>query len=86
MWYLLEKAMAETSDMTEHEWLEKARAWGALYVSVYSPEDVTPYLHVFVYHVGFFLEKYPKEKEAKKRGRRGRRGRSRYLLKQEQAN
>eukprot|EP00026_Physarum_polycephalum_P004014 Phypoly_transcript_04031.p6 GENE.Phypoly_transcript_04031~~Phypoly_transcript_04031.p6 ORF type:complete len:106 (-),score=11.53 Phypoly_transcript_04031:1080-1397(-) len=59
MWWLLAKATAEESDIKESEWLEKARAFGHLYATVYCPEDVTPYIHVFVYHVGFYLEKYP---------------------------
>lgn len=60
--------MAEESDMTEDDWLDKARAFGHLYTSIYCPEDVTPYLHVFVYHIGFYLEKYL---EVRRRGREG---------------
>ncbi len=51
-------ASAETPNFTEQTWLDKAHAFGNLYRKIYSPEDVTPYLHVFVYHIGFYIEKY----------------------------
>jgi hypothetical protein len=39
-------------------WLEKSQKFGKLFAKVYSKEDVTPYLHVFVYHVGYYVEHY----------------------------
>lgn len=31
---------------------------GNLFTSVFSGEGVTPYLHFFVYHMGYYVEKY----------------------------
>lgn len=39
------------------KWEHCARRFGALYAARYLPEKTTPYMHVFVYHVGFFLRK-----------------------------
>ncbi len=44
--------------ITEEEWLTKARRFGEAFLQVYCAEQVTPYIHVLVYHVGFFLEHY----------------------------
>jgi hypothetical protein len=50
--------------MSEHppndivdKWQHCARRFGALYAARYLPEKTTPYMHVFVYHVGYFLKK-----------------------------
>ncbi len=37
---------------------DDARAWGKLYVSCFSGNDVTSYIHVFGCHVHQFLEEY----------------------------
>ncbi len=42
----------------EQTWLRAAREWGQKFVRTYGREDVTPYIHVFVYHVGFYLARY----------------------------
>lgn len=39
------------------KWEHCARRFGTLYGERYLPEKTTPYMHVFVYHVGFFLRK-----------------------------
>jgi len=43
----------------ETTWRDEARKWGQLFKTIYQNEDVTPYIHVFIYHVGlFYLEHY----------------------------
>jgi len=44
--------------ITENEWRKEGRAWARILTHVYGEEEITPYIHVFVYHVGFYLEKY----------------------------
>lgn len=44
--------------ITEQQWLYEARQFGMAFVKRYPKEDVTPYIHVFVYHVGFYLERF----------------------------
>ncbi|KAL6045515.1 hypothetical protein QOT17_022743 [Balamuthia mandrillaris] len=44
--------------ITENEWLELAREFGTKFTQAFGDEEVTPYIHVFIYHLGFFLEKY----------------------------
>lgn len=39
------------------KWEHCARRFGTLYTARYLAEKTTPYMHVFVYHVGFFLKK-----------------------------
>jgi len=44
---------------TEDQWLGYARAFRVTFVNCFRPEDVTsPYLHVFIYHLGYFMEKF----------------------------
>ena len=38
------------------KWEHCARRFGTLYASRYLPEKTTPYMHVFVHHVGYFLK------------------------------
>ncbi|XP_031573367.1 uncharacterized protein LOC116307319 [Actinia tenebrosa] len=40
------------------EFKRRAREWGHLYLYVNYPEDLTPYIHAFVYHVPQFMAKY----------------------------
>lgn len=40
------------------EWRAEARSFGALYAQRHGAEEVTPYIHVLVYHVGYWLEHY----------------------------
>lgn len=56
---LLEIATSlDPTGITENEWKKQAREWAENeFLSLYDGKDVTPYLHVFVYHLGFFLEK-----------------------------
>ncbi len=42
----------------EAEWLKQAKSFGEKYVSRYGSEEVTPYMHVFIYHLGFYMERY----------------------------
>lgn len=57
-YYLLSVASLAEPSITEQDWLAKARIFGKNFVTIYSAEDVTPYCHVFIYHLGFYLEKY----------------------------
>jgi len=43
---------------TEVEWLLESKAWMRQFLALYGDENVTPYMHVFVYHTGYFLERY----------------------------
>lgn len=51
-------ASQETVKITAKEWRDKARVFGANFTKLYTKEAVTPYLHCFIYHVGFYLEEY----------------------------
>lgn len=42
--------------ITLSQWLQEARPFGELYSRCFRKEEVTPYIHIFVYHVGFYLE------------------------------
>lgn len=55
---LLTLATQERVTITEKEWLDMARPFGKAFVKLYHKEDVFPYLHVMVYHVGYFLSEY----------------------------
>jgi len=44
--------------ISEAEWLTQAQEFGKAFVCAHTPEDVTKYLHIFVYHFGFFLATY----------------------------
>lgn len=44
--------------ITEAEWLNKAKQFGGTFLELYEPEEITPYIHVLIYHVGFYLEHY----------------------------
>lgn len=57
-WVLLSLASSTDISITESEWLHKAKQMGKLFREVYTAEDVTPYLHVFVYHCGYYLEQF----------------------------
>lgn len=37
-------------------WTMLARKFADLFTDVYTPEGVTPYMHVFVYHLQYFLK------------------------------
>jgi len=51
-------ATAANPNITEKDWRTQAREFGEKFVGVYSSSDVTTYIHVFVYHLGYFLEKH----------------------------
>jgi hypothetical protein len=36
----------------------EAREFGQAFVDSYCEEEVTPYIHIFVYHIGLFLHKF----------------------------
>ena len=42
----------------EAEWLEYARSFGTAFMHCFHLEDITSYIHVFMYHLGYFLKKY----------------------------
>ncbi len=44
--------------ITEQAWLDDMCKWGQSFVRLFCKEDVTPYIHVFVYHVGWYLKRY----------------------------
>jgi hypothetical protein len=44
--------------MSENEWKEHARVFGTNWRNAFGGDSVTSYLHCFVYHLGFFFEKY----------------------------
>lgn len=44
--------------ISEVKWRERALKWGRLLTQVYSSSHVTPYIHLFVYHVGYYQERY----------------------------
>jgi hypothetical protein len=50
-------AQAELN-ITEAQWLRLARSFGDKFTRRYSEEEVTPYIHTFISHLGFFLERY----------------------------
>ena len=39
-------------------WKRKALEFAKAFVQEYERQEVTTYLHIFVYHVGFYVEKY----------------------------
>jgi hypothetical protein len=53
-------ALAELDwvEITEDEWMRRAKEFGRLYVDTFGAEEVTSYIHILVYHVGFFLDRY----------------------------
>ncbi len=44
--------------ITEKQWRDEAKELGRAIIKLYGREEITPYLHVFIYHVGYFLEHY----------------------------
>jgi len=38
--------------------IKQAQEFGLAFVNAHGPEEVTTYLHIFVYHFGFFLATY----------------------------
>jgi hypothetical protein len=62
MWrryYNLTTLLTQASvNVREETWREEARRWGRLVVHLYGKEEVTPYIHIFIYHLGYFLERY----------------------------
>jgi H+/gluconate symporter-like permease len=47
-----------TVNISEEEWLTHAQEFGQAFIDVYQAEDVTTYIHIFMFHFGFFLDKY----------------------------
>lgn len=60
LWYLLSILSADQKEtkVTEAEWIRMAKQFAVLFNSQTAEEKATSYLHVFVYHVGSYLEKY----------------------------
>jgi hypothetical protein len=44
--------------MNESEWKSYARIFGENWCRAFGGDAVTSYVHCFVYHIGFYLEKY----------------------------
>ncbi len=57
-WPLASLTVQANVSITEEEWLSRARTFGKAFVAAYTGEDVTTYIHIFIYHLGFFMEKY----------------------------
>lgn len=52
-------ALASSEDqITNGFWLCEARTFGNEFLNVYDANAVTPYLHVLIYHVGYYRERY----------------------------
>ncbi len=50
-------AQARVSIM-EAQWLVLVKEFGEAFLDAHAPEHVTTYIHIFVFHFGFFLETY----------------------------
>jgi hypothetical protein len=57
-WVLLSVLAEPQFDIKEEWWMEKAKQFAKLFVKRYPAEDITPYIHVLVYHLGFYMETY----------------------------
>lgn len=57
-WVLLSVLVQPFEGITEKWWLSHAKQLAKLFIERYQAEDVTPYLHVFVYHIGYYLQRY----------------------------
>ena len=55
---LLCVAACPPEDFSEELWKERAKIFAVDYSACIHGEDVTTYLHVFVYHYGFFIKQY----------------------------
>lgn len=55
---LVSLSMQAQVNITEKKWLKKARAFGQAFCEAYGRKKVTTYMHIFVYHYGFFLARY----------------------------
>lgn len=44
--------------ITYREWLCEALPFGRTFVKCWGKEEVTTYIHIFVYHVGFYLQRW----------------------------
>lgn len=55
---LLSVSGSDVIQVTESQWLENAKKFGRMFINVYSENDVTPYLHILIFHIGFFREHY----------------------------
>ncbi len=44
--------------ITEEQWKVEAHELGRLYIKCWGQEEVTPYLHVYIYHISYYLEQY----------------------------
>mmetsp|Transcript_9911 Transcript_9911/g.16963 ORF Transcript_9911/g.16963 Transcript_9911/m.16963 type:complete len:768 (-) Transcript_9911:639-2942(-) len=58
MYCLFVVAADPPEDFTEKEWRQKAKLMACLFVELFLKECVTTYMHIFVYHFGFFIEKH----------------------------
>lgn len=62
IWKLMVQLLAllSTSQVTISAafWKRKALEFARLFVAEYEHQDVTSYLHAFVYHIGYYVERY----------------------------
>jgi hypothetical protein len=55
---LLTLAMQSNVQINEEEWIAEAIPFGQVFVDRYCAEEITTYIHIFIYHIGFFLAKF----------------------------
>lgn len=62
LWHQLTCILAIVAEsfamMTEERWIIGLKNFALEFLKLAAPSDVTSYLHVLVYHVGYFLEQY----------------------------
>lgn len=61
LWYLLSVMCSdpdEYPDIDEKEWIRLAKIFASGLTDFQSPEKATSYLHIFVYHIGFYRSVY----------------------------
>lgn len=47
----------------EEEWRTQAQHFGQLFTNCYEAHNTTTYIHIFVYHLSYYLEKYHRVKK-----------------------
>lgn len=57
LWFITE-SIEPSDEFSATTWRDNGRVFGKLFTNIYDSQDVTPYLHVLVYHLGGFIEKY----------------------------
>jgi hypothetical protein len=58
LWLELLVILKSENRVSEKYWMEKSKNFALCFVKVFPTSKVTTYLHVLVYHTGYFIEKY----------------------------